>query len=440
MAEFQERIVGFEMEYSPTVITQKTPESSRSVERVEVTSQIQATGFSDDAGFMDDGFKVYTDCEMTEVCTPETTPDKVGTLQLISENMLIDGLKRFMEEDEMDKYSGEPPYRSNYFLPLRVADDYRTSGFHENYQPLGGELVSITKFLERFSATVGCWTGQGCVISGSGDFLTTQKAGLKTEGSGAIVSLSGTLPEGIKGEENIRYELRYNNYPTLYWQLQNRAAYTSAVIRALEAGALPYDAASDIGTTQGMDIHSVSVEVARNPHAHVTGVDGKLSAIDIQLSLAESVVDIAKKLSFPDYELQSAVDVASVLASLKDFDYDRVATAVPWVMKRLMLDKKIEAYAEDRAPDVNDTNKARKICLVTDSRGFEGALDIIRARTREYYPEYEYASILGAQLGKTHRADVAIRRGRSVERYSPMRPEINVRHNWMTQKVITTSR
>ncbi|MDQ2973274.1 MAG: proteasome accessory factor PafA2 family protein [bacterium] len=377
--EFEERVVGIEMEYSPSI---RVFDDDRQVTLLEVNDVnkiggvvlqriYKKFGLLQDSvlgsKFLGNGFAAYPDCGSVEVCTPECTPDKVGLAQLASERIVLQTLEDITDRDA----------RRAYLLPLRVQDsfspgeDYRiaSSGMHENYdmQILDYDRTSVRFFgvVRHYAATQHVWSGQGYVDT-QGSFKIAQKTNGKTAGAEQIVRHN----EG-------RLEFRRLNYPTTYWQLKHRMAYTSAFIRTLA-----FLKQSDFEKMAVIyPVISASDDAPLNlENLIIGGYSNFKSALGFQLSLAEKVLGFAEELSFPGYETEAAREVVRICNALKDSELDSIKLDVGWVIKLLGLQRKTPEIFSEQRPSANVIKRAIQYCTALDSLGKGTALAAYRSR------------------------------------------------------------
>jgi len=417
MSEFQERVVGFEMEYSPSL--RYLDEEGAIVDSIGilVTGYVHRKYLHDDSGFLENGFRAYTDGVLTEICTPESHPDQVGILQLESEKIAMAGVQMVAADESIsatkDVVAVEP------VLPLRVASEDSVGGFHENYQCMSDDRDSIANRLEVFAASAGVWTGQGFVHKERKGFQTTQKVGRNNRGLADLVELKSD-----SGEH--RYEFRYMNYPTLHWQLKHRPAYISALIRALELGVeMPV-----FGSFNELTVHQsqqTAMAMSHNPTAPLMNDPEERSAVTFQAELANQLADVSARFSFPDYEIEAAHQVAEVLQHMADGNVAKVYKKVPWVIKRIGV-RDGWSSIEDIRIKPDDVKRAGDVCFSFDSLGEGMVLENLRSRD-EIYSDDEVARSVTKRL---NRLEVSRRRGESVVNCQKSRHRKIVNHNWMT--------
>ena len=386
----QERVAGFEMEYSPSLIfvpdNKYDNKKFYEVNSSEMLSVIEEKYISSKYGFLEIGYRACSELELTEICLPESTPNNVGQMQLGSELLAEQALKDVAATYADDK----PELQGNwyYFLPLRVSNDNSTSGFHENYQIQNDTFINDERllnnqlyFLALYAATANVWTGQGNVsvkkenFEEIGVYDIAQKVGLHTSGGNDLVEYKGDPSTGM------RYEFRRNNYPVSHWQLKYRSAYTSAVIRAYEQGA--------INTTKYQffkNAEDIPQLINEDPHTklELCGRSKRITAVEYQMWLAGQVASIAARRGFPEYEQIAATQVAEVCTYLHDEKYEQVAMAVPWVLKEFKLSQNVPDFFDYCPKYSNTLVEARQICISLDGLGLGGVTKMVRNKQALY--------------------------------------------------------
>ena len=367
-----ERVVGFEMEYSPSVYILESSGSQKSRSILETPIQgiedIIASKFgSVSSGFLGNAFKSYIDGDLNELCTPECYPDKIGVVQLASEAIMEDSLSVFISQNE-HSYG-----KLDYLLPLRVSGETRSSGYHENYQVLCYDTKDIVPFLIGYAATQSVWSGQGEYIAKSGTYQIAQKVNSDIRGSDSAVCIkdSGDLETETFFK---RFEFRRQNYPISYWQLKNRAAFTSAVIRLVDSGQI-----DSTYTVYGSQTENYK-KISNNPDEKLDLYSGKkYTSAEYQLMLAEKVISVGKKYNFPEYEVDAAQEVAEVCENLISGNRSLVANEVPWIRKLQIIESIAPRSLENTVSD-DDSLLAKSLCIACDSLGYGGLTEVIRKR------------------------------------------------------------
>jgi len=379
----QERVVGVEMEYCPT-LTLADPNAfphDPQYALIGAIHEIIHNRFTTiEHGFLENGFRVYRDGELLEVATPESHVGEIGVIQLASEQMVIDALGMYLQHHK--KYFRPSKY-DGYILPLRVSDGSLPSGYQENYQVLAGDTHRILPFLESHALARTAWTGQGEYDPISDSFAIAQKSSTKSRGTPEAIQVKGT-------EGNLRYEFRRANYPTLHWQLKHRVAFTSGVVRLAELGFIDSDF---VFLANGVWLRK---EASQSPYLSFKLRNGsEMSIIEYELELASILATVGAKYSFPDNEVIAAEEVYRVGEKINAREIEAVCKEVPWAMKQVVMARQVPEFIDD-AYDCNSKErvKLRTACVALDSRGGAGLVDKMRAS--QAYPEFDEKLVMRA--------------------------------------------
>ena len=420
----QERTVGFEMEYAPTITTVQRVESGNEIVEDEdvdacvshwVLAELrEKTQWAYTGRFLGNGYAAYIDCDMVEVCTPESYPQHVGMLQLVSERLVSDALKNLTEARQTYYTRRKEDVSVRWLLPLRVQEDSpytygATSGFHENYCIFSPSELIQQKY-EEICAFLGFYAMSQKVFSGQGmvDIEKGFRVAQKEEGSTRGVHEHAM----IKTDPHFnRYELRAGNYPLTAWQLRYRAAYTSALLRYMESNNW------DMRLLEHLHMQSTATSVqfpGIGEFSNQIGVLEYQHALDFQMRLHDMLAKPEHARLYTDIEAEAVAEVGNVLDYLRSGSFGNLLHIVPWVRKALVLAERVpdsmhmtRLSAKDR---IRTYDRARTVAMTLEVLGTGSRLGAIRQKEPYAYSPEE----ITAAVASPPALEVAKRRAANI--------------------------
>ena len=363
------RIMGSETEYTAQFIFR----DDALLRKIIPERYILDDGYTESDVWLTNGGRIYQDYgDLLEYATPECrSAQEVALHEQAGERLVVEMISQLSSMKLLKGERAAAYKRSGYDLVLNrtgnILLEPMSAGHHENYATYLDPSTSafVASALASYLATRPVWSGAGIV--------TTSGYAVSQKGSAIDFTSSRTVDHGSKTgfiyrEDERRLEIRSGEGNMSPWQVVQKFALTSLILRLIENGKLP-----DKLLVTPSDASSLLHHLSRPMSADDLRIVSKH-----QRSFAEEGLRFAEK--HPDVPREEIAAAEAVIETTRQIDeFSRNADALSLLSNRLDWAAK-RAYMVSRGLKPQEISTANLVAVSYDLRWEDVALGGIARR------------------------------------------------------------